>query len=227
MIVDYLDSLAGALSFDRALSRCVLEEVEDHLREAVAADPAADRLEAERRAIANFGDPRAIAAQFAIVSLAKQTSRVGVAVILIVAGVFVAMKARVAWYAMTQWTIGDDWKAVGGIALSVDRFSFWLSLITGIVGFAYISTNRLRQAFDPAYRQQLTRTLFLCIAATATLTISVVGDGVLTTLQFLGAEWCIGCLVPLASMVIEVACAGILIFQVLGVAQRMASATAL
>jgi hypothetical protein len=57
MISAYLESLAGALSFDRSLSRCVRQEVEDHLWEAVAADPISDRLEAERRAIANFGDP--------------------------------------------------------------------------------------------------------------------------------------------------------------------------
>jgi hypothetical protein len=58
VISDYLDSLVGALSFDRPLSGRVRQEVEDHLREAVAADPAGDGPEAERRAIANFGDPR-------------------------------------------------------------------------------------------------------------------------------------------------------------------------
>jgi hypothetical protein len=40
VISDYLDSLVGALSFDRPLSGRVRQEVEDHLREAVAADPA-------------------------------------------------------------------------------------------------------------------------------------------------------------------------------------------
>ena len=105
MISDYLDSLVGALSFDRPLSGRVRQEVEDHLREAVAADPAGDGPEAERRAIANFGDPRVIAAEFAMVSLAKQTRRVGAAIILVIAGVFIAMKARVAWYAVTQCAI--------------------------------------------------------------------------------------------------------------------------
>jgi len=87
VISDYLDSLVGALSFDRPLSGRVRQEVEDHLREAVAADPAGDGPEAERRAIANFGDPRVIAAEFAMVSLAKQTRRVGAAIILVIAGV--------------------------------------------------------------------------------------------------------------------------------------------
>src|SRR3954468_1694474 len=67
MMNAYLEELGHALSFDRALSRCVVQEIEDHLSEAIAADPAPDRLEAERRAIANFGNPRLLAAQFAVV----------------------------------------------------------------------------------------------------------------------------------------------------------------
>jgi hypothetical protein len=45
VICDNLESLAGALSFDRSLSRCVRQEVEDHLWEAVAADPIGNRFE--------------------------------------------------------------------------------------------------------------------------------------------------------------------------------------
>jgi hypothetical protein len=82
------------LRSDRSLSQCVRREVEDHLREAVAADPEGNGPDAERRAVANFGDPRLIAAQFAAVALARQTRKVGAAVILVIAGVFVAMKAR-------------------------------------------------------------------------------------------------------------------------------------
>jgi hypothetical protein len=70
------------------------------LWEAVAADPSVEDREAQRRAIASFGDPRLIAAQLAAVSLEKQTRRTGAAVILIVAGVYITMKARVAWYAL-------------------------------------------------------------------------------------------------------------------------------
>jgi hypothetical protein len=57
VISEYVDVLAARLSFDRSLSRRVRQEVEDHLREAVAVDPAGSALEAERRAIARFGDP--------------------------------------------------------------------------------------------------------------------------------------------------------------------------
>ena len=61
MIADYLELLARELSFDRSLSSCVRQEVEDHLWEAVAADPAGNTPGAQQRAIANFGDARLIA----------------------------------------------------------------------------------------------------------------------------------------------------------------------
>jgi len=64
----YVDSLLGALRPDRSLARRLRREVEDHLWEAVAADPSEESREAQRRAIAGFGDPRLIAAQFAAVS---------------------------------------------------------------------------------------------------------------------------------------------------------------
>ena len=132
MISDYLESLVHALNFDRSLSRRVREEVEVHLREAVAADLRCAGPEAERRAIANFGDPQLIAAQFAVVSLAKRTRGVGNAVVLVIASVFITMKARVAWYAVMQCAIGDDIRAVSGIVGSIDRYAFWLSVISGI-----------------------------------------------------------------------------------------------
>ncbi len=227
MIADYLDALASALSYDRALSRCVRQEVEDHLSEAVAADPDGDRLEAERRAIAKFGDPHVIAAQFAIVSLSRQARRVGVALIVVVATVFTSMKARVAWYAFTQWTMRDDLRIAGRIAGSIDRYAFWLSVIIGIAGFAYITGNYLRQGFYLAHRRQTARFFILSTAATTALIISVISDGVLTALQLLGTGLRVGVLVPLGTMAIEVACAGMLIVLLRGIAQRAAYATAL
>jgi len=227
VIANYLTSIAGALSFDRSLSRRVLQEVEDHLWEVVAADPTGNRVEAERRAIASFGDPHVIAAQFAIVSLARQMRRVGMAVVLVVAGVFLLMKARVAWYAATQWTMSDEMKAMGGIVVSIDRFSFWLSVVLGIGCFAYVLGNGNLQAFGPAYRKQLARFILLCTTAAGALVISVISDGVLTALQLLGTELCTGSLVPIVSMAIEIACAGVLAFQIRGVAQRMTSTMAL
>jgi len=138
VISRYVELLASELSFDRSLSRCVRHEVEDHLREAVASDPAADTLEAERRAIANFGDPHVIAAQFAIVSLAKQTRRLGAAAVVVIAGVYIAMKGRLAWYAAMQLAISDDMRTVAGLIARIDGYATWLSIIVGTAGWVYI-----------------------------------------------------------------------------------------
>src|SRR3978361_1910396 len=112
MIQDYLDRLARELDFDRSLARGVRQEVEDHLWEAVAADTAKNTLEAQRRAVADFGDARTIAAQFAVISLARRSRQAAVAAVLVISGIFIAMKARIAWYTAAQWVISDDLKAI-------------------------------------------------------------------------------------------------------------------
>jgi hypothetical protein len=226
VISDYLEALGRALSFDRSLAACVRQEVEDHLREAVASDPMNDALEAERRAIANFGDPQIIAGQFAVLSLAKQARRVGAAVILMVAGVFILMRVRVAWYAGTQWALSDNLRAVSGVVGLIDRYSFLLSVVIGVAGWTYVSGRRRPVAFYPAYRQQLRRFLLLSTAATGTLVVSVISDGALTALRLLGTDLSADSVVPLFSMAVEIACVGILVFQIRTITQRKASATA-
>ena len=227
MISEYLESLAAALSFDRPLSRRVRQEVEDHLWQAVDADPVGDELEAQQRAIANFGDPHLIAVQFAVVSLAQQTRRVGVAIILLIAGVFIAMKARTAWYAIMQCAVSDDIKIVSGIIGSIDRCSFWVSVIIGIGGWAYVSRHRILAGSDAAYRKQLRRFFLLCAAATGSLVISVISDGVLTTLRLPGAGLSAEFLIPIFSVAIEIACAVVLILQIRGITQRATATAAL
>jgi hypothetical protein len=227
VIADYLERLERELSFDRSLSRCVRQEVEDHLWEAVAADSTGNLLQAQRRAIANFGDARAIAAQFAIVSLARQSRRAGVVAVLVVASVFVAMKARLAWYAAAQWTLGDDVRAVGGLVSSVDRYAFWLSIVVGLGGWLYIRSRQTPAAFDPTYRGQLRRFFLLCSATAVALVVSVISDGVLTALLLHGMEMSVEFAVPIVSMTIEVGCVGILVLQIHRVTRRAASTAAL
>jgi len=227
MIQDYLDGLSRELDFDRSLARCVRQEVEDHLWEAVAADPAENLLEAQRRAVANFGDARVLAAQFALVSLAKQSRRAGVAAVLVVAGIFIAMKARVAWYAAAQWAISDDLRAVRGLVGLIDRYAFLLAAIVGLGGWLYIRSREIPAALHPAYRRQLHRFLVLCCTATAALAVSVVSDAVLTALNLRGTELSAASVVPIFSMTIEIACVGMLVFHIYGIAQRAASAAAL
>jgi hypothetical protein len=227
MIQDYLDRLARELDFDRALSRCVRQEVEDHLWEAVAACPTANEMEAQQRAIANFGDPRFIAAQFAVVSLARHSRRAGVAAVLVIASVFIAMKARVAWYAAARWAIGDDMRAISGLVASVDRYAFLLSVVVALGGWLYIRSRKIPTVLYPAYRRQLRRFFVLCSAAAAALVVSVSSDAVLTAIQLHGTELSAASLVPILSMAVEVACVGILVFHIRGVTLRAASTAAL
>jgi hypothetical protein len=228
VISEYVESLERKLSFDRSLSRCVRQEVEDHLREAVAADPAAgNALEAQRRAIASFGDPHIIAAQFAVVSLARQTRKVGFAVVLVIAGVFLAMKARIAWYALTQWAVCEDLEALSEAVGLIDRSAFWLALIGGIAGLAYISSSRTPATFHPSYRRQLRGFFLLCTIATGGIVASVICDGFLTALRLSGWEISVDFLIPIFSMAIEVVCAGVLVLYIRSITQRMASAATL
>jgi hypothetical protein len=227
MIPGYLERLARELSFDQSLARNVRQEVEDHLWEAVAADPTGNMLAAQQRAIANFGDARAIAAQFAVISLARHSRRAGAAAVLVIAGVFIAMKARIAWNAAAQLAIGEDMRAVSGLVIQIDRYAFWLAVIIGLGGWAYIVSRRITAGFYPTYRRQLRRFFVLCCAATAALIVSVISDGVLTALLLRGTELSAGFLVPVFSMSIEIGCVGILVFHIRDITRRTASTAAL
>ena len=222
LISDYVDRLARQLDFDPSLSRCVRREVEDHLWEAVSTDLTGDRLEAERRAVTNFGDPQAIAAQFAVVSLAKQARRVGFAAILVIAAVFIAMKARLTWYAVMECPT-DQMGTLGETVVSIDRYAFWLSVFVGIAAWMYIDSRRIPTAFTPEYRTQLRRFFLLCLAATGALIASVISDGVLTSLRLVGTRWPLDVLIPVVSMAIEVVCAGGLVVSIRGMTKRTAS----
>lgn len=226
MISDYLRVLGDTLAFDRALSRRVVQEIDDHLCEAIAADTAHDRLEAERRAIANFGEPHVLAAQFAVLSLARQTKLIGVAVVAAIVGVLATMKARVAWYALVQWTLSEDVRPLGRVVLSVDRFAFWLAVCIGLAGLVYVGRHRIPAVFHRGYRKQIRRAFLLCGCAMAALVVSVISDGVLTALQ-VGTELCLSSAVPIASMAVEIACAGTVIFLIVKTLRRAAATEAL
>lgn len=218
-----MERLSSRLDFDRALSQSVRREVEDHLWEAVAADPADDRREAERRAVAGFGDPRVIAAQFAVLSLAKQARRVGVAAVLMIAAVFVAMKARLTWYGVMESPTADPMRALGEIVVSIDRWAFWLAFLAGIACWRYVERLRVPATFTAEYRVRLRRFAFLSSAATAALIASVVSDGVLTGLRLFGTGWSAESLLPVFSMAVEAACAAALVSHVRGMMRRAAS----
>jgi hypothetical protein len=225
LIPDYAEFIARGLSFDRSLAQRVRQEVEDHLREAAVADPRSNALEAERRAIADFGNPHVIVAQFAIVSLMRQTAKVGVAVLLMVAGVLIAMKARVAWYAVAHWEISNDLRAVSGTIGLIDRCASWISVAVGIAAWLYIRGRRTPAVFCPTYQKELRRCFFLCMVATGALIASVISDALLTALRLVETEPSDEFLVPVVSMAIEIACAGILTLWIWRMARRTAAIT--
>jgi len=179
-------------------------------------------LEAERRAVANFGDPHVIAAQFAVVSLAKHAKRVGVVAVVLIAAVFIAMKARLAWYAVMECPAGEM-GGLGDIVVSIDRYAFWLSVFLGMAGWMYIDSRRVPAAFTQEFRGQLSRFFRLCSAATGALIASVISDGVLTSLRLSGATRSPDALLPVLSMAVEIACVGVLVSYLRGMTQRTAS----
>ena len=227
VIADYAEALAGKLAFDRGLSRRVRQEVEDHLREAVAAAPCCDRVAAERRAIARFGDPHTIAAQFALGALARQAHSAGTAIILVIGGVFIAMKARLAWYALTQWAVSDEMRAVSAMVGMLDRYAFWLALALGAAGWAYIAKRGTPERFHASCRKQSRRIRGLFAAATGALALVVIADGMLTALRLGETAVSAAFLIPILSMAAEIAGAGFLVCRLHSMTRRMASAAAL
>jgi HAAS len=222
VISTYLERLSRELDFDRALAQRVRREVEDHLREAVEADPAGGP-EAERRAVANFGDARAIAIQFATMSLARRARRLGVTAVLVIAAAFVAMKARLTWYAVVQWPGIHGMETLREVVGAIDRYAFWMSVAAGLAAWLYIDSRRIPAAFTPGYSRQLRRFFLLSSAAACALIASVVCDGVLTSLRLAGAGWSLESLIPVLSMAIEIASAGILIGRLRGMTPRIVS----
>jgi len=222
VISEYLERLAKALDFDPALSRRVRREVEDHLREAVAADPTGDGREAERRAVVRFGDPHVIATHFAVVSLGKQARRVGFAAMVAIAVAFIAMKARLGWYALMECPTGPM-GTLGEALVSIDRCAFWISVLLGTVGWIYIDRRRIPTTLTPEYGTQLHRFVLLSWATIAALMASVISDGVLTAIRLVAAPWSFDAMIPLASMLIELLCAGMLLVSIRDMTQRTAS----
>ena len=181
-------------------------EVEDHLREAAAA--AGGTPEAERRAIVAFGDPAEIAAQFAQVSRARRTREVAVAVVAAIAFAYIAMKARLVWYSLAQWTLSEEARVLSAMVASIDRWAFWLAALAGIGAAAF------------AYFGQTRRFCVLGAVATGALGVSVVCDAILTGLRLREATPTFEFAVPLFSMAVEVACAATLVLYLRGLQRR-------
>jgi hypothetical protein len=140
-VTDYLAVLARELDFDPALSRRVCCEVEDHLWHAVEAR-GGPSVENQRQAILGFGEARELACGYVAASMLAQIRWAGGAMILAATAIYVAMKARVAWYGWMRWEPTPDYMAVSAFALPIDRYATMLAIIGALIGCGYIATRR-------------------------------------------------------------------------------------
>jgi hypothetical protein len=226
-IADYIDALARELRFDTALLRRVQAEVEDHLWEAATDQSDVSSHEAQRRAIAGFGDPRELACQYAATALLAQVRRVSTVMVLCVIGTFAAMKGRVAWYDLMQWEWNQNLKMASAVGLSVDRYAFMLAVGFALIGAGYIVTRKAPVEFHLGYGKQLNRCIMLCGAAAGALVLSVATETVLTGIRLFGTALSAAALVPALSLAAEIAAAGVLVFHIRTTIRRSAVASSL
>jgi hypothetical protein len=205
MIAAYLKRLEAALADDPALAAQVLQEVRDHLEEALAADHSGDRCAAERRVIERFGDPRELAAQFAPVSLAQHTRRAGMAIMVATAMIMLMMKARVLWYGVVEWKLSEPVQALASRIIMVDRYAFWLAAGGAVASALYIARQPVPACLNAHYQKHVQRAAGLFILATIPLGISVTSDLALTILQ-LPTVLSPAALIPVISISVEIGC---------------------
>jgi hypothetical protein len=226
-IADYAALLARELAFDAPLSLRVRQEVEDHLWEAAAAGPGEATVEAQCRAIERFGDPRAIAAQYAPGSLHRQNRRTAALAVLVIAGTYLTMKGRVAWYELMHWTMDDRLREVIAAAMPVLRAVFIASALLGIVSWVYGVSRTAPRALDASHRRYLRWSQRLLAATTIAVGLMVSLDLAGTAARLLDAPWSVQSLVPLALMAAEIAAALALIVRLLGTIRRTTLAASL
>ena len=168
-----------------------------------------------------------LARQYAASSLLAQTRDVGTIMILALGGIYVAMKGRIAWYALTQWELHEDLKTMNAIGILLDRYAFMLALGLAIIAWGYIGSRRAPAEFHQAYGKELRRCVFLCAAAAGALLISVITETVLTGLRLSAAQLSASALVPTLSLATELALAGVLLRRIRTAFRRAVHASSL
>jgi hypothetical protein len=225
-VSNYLESLCRELSFDPVLAHRVRVEVEDHLWEAVAADPEDDKTVALRRAIESFGRPREIASQMKALSQLRQAKKAAVNLLSVIAGILVFMEMRTLWFAGMRWSGDGHWIRLTNAALAIDRYTFLLSALIAMLAWMYVRTRTVTERPHGAWRAQLRWCIALFAVATGVLTISVTSDGVFTLLRLVGSGFSGSSFVPLSLIAVELACAGLLIAHIRRIAKSIFSAGA-
>jgi hypothetical protein len=212
------------LRFDPPLRRRVCDEVEDHLYESLTSSSAEQATDAARQAIEKFGPPRDLAVQFALAALTKQTKAVGTLAMLVVLGVFLAMRARLMWWGPSQVLQSSDSILTPFVIM---RCVFWLSVITGLGGWAYSTRTKEPRGSITACRKWLRRCLTLCVAATTAIVAMVTLDAIFVCLRLMSSGWSDSIAAPLAFLGAELVLAAILILYVFDVMYRTVSTATL
>jgi hypothetical protein len=226
LIASYLDAVACELGSDAALSRRVLAEMEDHLWSATEAFGAPSD-ENQRRAIANFGDAAELARQYLMASLLMQLRRTGAVMLAALIGIFIAMKARVAWYAFVDWPRGEGWSAVRAAGLSLDRYGFMLAITLAAASLVYVGTRRAPRRFQASYGKELNRSVRLCCGVAAALAFSITTEMVLTGIRLFETQWSVVSCVPIVSLAVEAVAAILFGLQIRIMFRRINAASSL
>ncbi|MFO1086978.1 MAG: hypothetical protein U1E21_20680 [Reyranellaceae bacterium] len=193
----YVAALRRELEFDPALAARLASEVEDHLRDAVDADPSGPSVEAERRAVDRFGLAREIAGQFAADAVDRQARRTWLTLLVTIVVTAVAMRLRIMWL--------DD-GAAPPFAPLIDRYGFVAALAVGAVGWV-------------AFRRSWLAPMLCLIGLAASIAAGIVRAGLFDQP---GVP-----LLVLVAAAGELAVLGVLLVEVLGFGRRLRRTAAL
>jgi len=204
-VAAYLDALTRELAFDPPLCRRVREEVQGHLCEALDAQAAEPTWADETRAVERFGSPRALADQYRVLSAFTRVRRSGLVVVLAVAGVFIAMEARISWYALTQWRASEKLQAISAVALPIDKYAFLLAAAFGIAGWLYAMTLPIPPALRSAALAPLRRCHLLFGMSALSISVAVGIELFLSLYRFAEASMALNVVFPGATILLEAA----------------------
>jgi hypothetical protein len=217
-IADFGDAVARELSFDPPLARRLRVEVEDHLHEAFA-----DRTSSETAlpdGVHAFGDPRAFARQFLAMALLSLARRAAAVTALAVVGMFGAMEARAVWYGWVNWPVSERLAAANTVGHPVDRFAFALAAAFALSGLVYVVTRRAPAPFRAPFGREIESCVKLNAAVAFALISAMATELVLTGIRLFEAGLDARTLVPLASLLLELAVAGGCVGYILIVMRR-------
>jgi len=132
-------------------------------------------------------------------------------VVLVLVAAFLAMQTRLAWYDFTEWGLCEAAAPFAETLGRLDHSAFWIAALAGLAAFL----------------QDGQRRLYLGGTAACGLAVSVLCDGALTALRFVGWDWSVDFVLPLFTVALEVACAALLAFHIHRIAQRISAAALL